>query len=136
NLIKLCGQMLIYPVLDNRCETPSASEFVDVPLWNAVSNRRMWKMYLKRFPLGSAPDYAAPGLGELCDLPATYIETAEFDPLRDEGLNYAQALTASNNPPTINETRGTVHGYDSIEKSDISIASMKKRIAFLKAVFA
>lgn len=135
-LVKLCGQLLIYPVMDSRCTTPSAQKFTDVPLWNAISNRRMWDMYLQRFDPQSPPPYAAPGLGDAKGLPATYIETAEFDPLRDEGQNYAKALQDSGNAPVVNETLGTIHGYDGVGKSEIAISSMKKRIAFLRSVFA
>jgi len=135
-LATLCGQLLIYPVLDNRCNTVSATEFVDVPLWNAVSNRRMWDMYLQGCPTGDAPAYAAPGLGDANNLAPAYIETAEFDPLRDEALNYAQLLSASGNPPVMNETSGTIHGYDGSAKNATAVASMQKRIEFLQSAFS
>lgn len=135
-LVDLCAQLLIYPVLDHRCSTTSATEFVDVPLWNAVSNRRMWAMYLKRYKSAEPPAYAAPGLGDASGLPPTYIETAEFDPLRDEGLEYARALTAEGNALTLNETHGTVHGYDAVAHSEIALASMQKRLDFLRRAFA
>lgn len=138
--IKLCGQMLVYPVLDNRCDTPSATEFIDVPLWNGISNRRMWAMYLRRYPEAELPEYAAPGRvdpgeGLLQNVPPAYIETAEFDPLRDEGLAYARALTEAGHHPVLNETSGTIHGYDAVADSQIVIAAMAQRMAFLKSVF-
>jgi acetyl esterase/lipase len=136
SLLPLRGQLLIYPVLDSRCVTPSAQEFTDVPLWNAVSNRRMWDMYLRSVDRQSPPAYAAPGLGDATGLPATYIETAEFDPLRDEALNYGKALRDSGNDPVMNETLGTIHGYDGVGDSEIAKASMTQRVAFLRSVFA
>ena len=72
--MQLCAQLLIYPVLDNTCSTQSATEFVDVPLWNAISNRRMWAMYLSRYRQGELPPYAAPGLGQLQDLADLGVE--------------------------------------------------------------
>jgi acetyl esterase/lipase len=134
-LATLCGQLLIYPVLDNNCSTPSATDFVDVPLWNAISNRRMWEMYLSRYARDTTPDYAAPGHGELRDLPLSYVETAEFDPLRDEGLNYIAALRAENIEVVANETRQTIHGYDGNAKSSIARQSMLERIQFLQKAF-
>ncbi|MEZ5502035.1 MAG: alpha/beta hydrolase [Halioglobus sp.] len=134
-LVALCAQLLVYPVLDNRCATPSATDFVDVPLWNAISNRHMWKMYLARYPAGETPPYAAPGHGHLQNLPLSYVETAEFDPLRDEGLNYASALQAQGVDVTLNATRQTVHGYDGMAKSEIARKSMLQRIDFLKRAF-
>lgn len=135
NLVKLCGQLLIYPVLDHSCSTPSATNFTDVPLWNANSNRGMWDTYLKRYAKDDLPDYAAPGHGNLAALPLTYIETAEFDPLRDEDHMYAEALRALGNEPIMNETFGTIHGYDGNGNSAISKSSMVKRIEFLKQAF-
>ena len=135
-LIKLCAQLLIYPVLDNTCSTPSATEFVDVPVWNARSNRHMWDMYLSRYREKAIPAYAAPGHGQLHHLPMTYVETAEFDPLRDEGLSYISALQQQGIEVIINETKQTVHGYDAMAKSEISKRSMLARIAFLNQAFA
>jgi acetyl esterase len=134
-LVNLCAQLLIYPVLDNSCSTPSANDFVDVPLWNAISNRNMWSMYLSRYPKNEAPPYAAPGHGHLLKLPLSYVETAEFDPLRDEGMNYASDLQQAGVEVIVNATRQTVHGYDGMEKSEISLGSMLERISFLKKAF-
>ncbi|MCB1688761.1 MAG: alpha/beta hydrolase [Halioglobus sp.] len=134
-LVSLCAQLLVYPVLDNSCTTASATEFVDVPLWNAISNRRMWEMYLSGDRHGETPPYAAPGHGQLQNLPPSYVETAEFDPLRDEGLNYIAALQAENIEVTVNETRQTIHGYDGNAKSSISQRSMQERIQFLREAF-
>jgi len=135
-LPKLCGQMLIYPVLDSRCNTVSATEFTDVPLFTALSNQRMWTMYLRDYEVGATPPYAAPGLGEVNNLPQAYIETAEFDPLRDEGLAYASALATAGNEPVLNQTSGTIHGYDGAVKNETAVASMQKRIDFLRSAFA
>lgn len=134
-LLKLCAQLLIYPVIDNSCATASAREFVDVPLWNAISNRRMWDMYLSRYRNAPLPAYAAPGTGQLHDLPPAYAETAEFDPLRDEGQQYAAALQAHGIEVVRNDTRGTIHGYDGMAKSAIAKDAMLQRIAFLRRAF-
>jgi acetyl esterase/lipase len=134
-LVNLCAQLLIYPVTDNRCATPSATEFVDVPLWNAVSNKRMWDMYLSRYRNAPMPAYAAPATGDVHKLPFAYVETAEFDPLRDEGQHYAEALAANGVDVVRNDTKGTIHGYDGMAKSAIAKDSMLQRIAFLKERF-
>jgi acetyl esterase len=135
NLVKLCAQLLIYPVLDNSCSTHSATDFVDVPLWNAISNRRMWEMYLSRYRDGETPPYAAPGRGSLQNLPLSFVETAEYDPLRDEGRHYASALQAQGVEVLVNDTQRTIHGYDGNAKSDIAKRSMRQRIAFLNRAF-
>ena len=135
NLIKLRAQLLIYPVLDNTCSTPSATEFIDVPVWNARSNKNMWNMYLSAYKDQPVPAYAAPSHGSLHQLPLTFVETAEFDPLRDEGLNHISALKHQGVDVVVNETKQTVHGYDSMADSDISKRSMEARIGFLNKAF-
>lgn len=133
--LTLAGQLLIYPVADHKCSTDSAQQFDDVPVWNAVSNQRMWDMYLGA-QRDTPPKYAVPGQGEsLQGLPMAYIETAEFDPLRDEGLEYAEQLHASGVVVTRNETQGTVHGFDVNTKSAITEGALTARIGFLRQVF-
>ncbi|MEH6550277.1 MAG: alpha/beta hydrolase [Pseudomonadales bacterium] len=130
----LCGQLLIYPVIDNSCSTESATVFTDTPLFNAISNRAMWQAYL---PSGEVPAYAAPiSYGSLTGQPAAYVETAEFDPLRDEGIAYAERLAQDGVKVELRKTLRTMHGYDTVTHNPISQESMEKRIAFLRTVFA
>jgi acetyl esterase len=133
----LQGQVLVYPVLDCECKTTSATEFESVPVFTAESNRRMWKMYLGDRRNGAVPDYAAPGLREnLHNLPPTYLETAQFDPLRDEGTDYAQRLLSAGVSVELNSTEGTVHGYELAADNPVVADSMLRRIAALRRMFA
>jgi len=70
-------------------------------------------MYLRDVDANDPPAYAAPGLVEdLAGLVPAYVETAEFDPSRDEGLVYADRLEAASVDVERNPTRGTIHGFD------------------------
>lgn len=133
--IRLCGQMLVYPVADYECNTSSARAFDDTLQWNSRSNANMWKMYLQDCDC-VAPAYASPIHGDLHDLPPAYVETAEFDPLHDEGINYAHALLDQGCEVQIKETLGTVHGFDHVKDSVITRAAVDARIGFLKRIFA
>ena len=133
--IRLCGQMLVYPVADYECKTRSAREFCDTLQWNSRSNINLWKMYL-RDCAGVAPAYASPIHGDLQDLPTAYVETAEFDPLHDEGIYYAHALMEQGCEVQINETSGTVHGFDRVKESAVTRAAVEARIGFLRRIFA
>ncbi len=133
----LCGQLMVFPVLDRKCDTPSARDFVDVPLWNASSNRRMWEMYLPDAHADEVPAYASPADREqLAQLPAAYVETAEFDPLRDEGIEYANRLAVSGVETELNQTCGTVHGFDAVSSSAITQEAYRTRVGFLRKVFS
>jgi acetyl esterase len=135
--IALCGQGLIYPALDNRCTTVSATTFDDAPVFNGVANKRMWDVYLPGHATQVVPAYAAPaGRENLAGLPPAYVETAEFDPLRDEGLEYAQRLQAANVTVSEHHPKGTVHGYDMLTKNTLTEEAFTSRSDFLKSVFA
>lgn len=136
NGIPVAGQMLLYPVTDSTCETVSAREFHDTPIWNGISNRRMWRAYLGAGNPLQPPDYAAPGLRQNLDgLPPAYVETAQFDPLRDEGADYAQRLETAGVALDLNETRGTIHGYDFAQDNPLVIQALEQRVAFLRNRF-
>lgn len=132
NLPPPCCQVLIYPVTDNSMTTTSMKTFTDTPLWNAKNNQRMWKMYLKNC-IPQQEQTAVPMKNPLPEvLPPTYIETAEFDCLHDEGIIYAEKIKNRTAELQINETKGTFHGYDMLSSHPISKNSVEKRITFMK----
>jgi acetyl esterase/lipase len=61
-----------------------------------------------------------------------YIETAEFDPLRDEGIALEKKLKKANIKVIAHHTKKTVHGYDALPQATITKAMMQQRIHFLK----
>ena len=132
NLPRPCCQVLIYPVADNSMTTTSMKTFTDTPLWNAKNNQRMWKMYLKDCT-PQQKQIAVPMKNLLPKvLPPTYIETAEFDCLHDEGIIYAEKIKNHTTELQIHETKGTFHGYDMLSSHPISKNSVEKRITFIK----
>lgn len=127
-LQKPCMQMLIYPVLDIEMKTKSMKKYVDTPLWNAKNNKIMWDMYLQN--LSEKEKYkASPMHHKLSkELPYTYIEVAEYDCLRDEGIAYANKLKKLGIKVELYQTKGTIHGYDINLNSGITRRSIYKRI--------
>ena len=126
-----CLQMLVYPVTDARMETDSMKRFTDTPQWNAEANARMWDYYCGEDR--EKRDQASPMQCDLPqELPATYIETAEYDCLHDEGLAYAGKLKSAGTAVEINETKGTFHGYDAAIDAQIVKQQISRRISFLR----
>ncbi len=114
NGVALALQLLIYPVIDDRMETASMKAFSTTPVWTSGSNAQMWDHYLgaKR---DYVSNYAAPGRSsDLSDLPPAYIVTAELDPLRDEGIAYAQRLMQAGVSAELHCFAGACHGFDLI----------------------
>ena len=99
---------LFYPVLDKRMKTESMKSFTDTPVWNSVLNRKMWDLYLK-----DSETYISPGeMKDVSFMPKTYIETAEYDCLHDEAIEFAEKLKKEHIDVIINETKQTMHGFD------------------------
>lgn len=127
-----CGQVLLYPVADRRMQTESMKRYTDTPLWNAVNNRHMWELYLKDVP-EEAYKEASPMEMKLPDrLPPAYIETTEFDCLRDEGAAYASRIMGIADTVRLCETKGTIHGYDMAMDSPVTKKYRKKRLEIMK----
>lgn len=134
--IKFAFQMLPYPFLDARNSSESAKKFTDTPMWNSKLSERIAPMTrVDR----NRPDYVwySPVEAESFEaLPPAYIETAEFDCLHDDGILYAEKLREAGIEVTLNETKGTMHGFDIVQKAETTKAAVKARIKFMKKVFA
>jgi len=115
--------------------TESIKDYTDTPMWNSKLNEKMWKLYLKD-GVHTNREYACPmEATSLENLPDSYIEVSEFDCLRDEGINLAEALQKNGIHVELYKTIGTVHGFDIAEKSEIVYQSVARRIEALKKVF-
>ncbi len=132
---RIAGQMLIYPATDARLNTESMVTFTDTPVWNGPITNVCYGLYLKNGDCGMR-EYVSPIEAEsLAGLPQAYVEVAEFDPLRDEGINYAKALKAAGVSTRLNQTKSTTHAFDYIPGSPIIEDSLIKRAEFLNESF-
>ena len=68
-------------------------------------------------------------------IPQTYIETAQFDCLHDEGLLFARKLKEAGADVEINDTQGTFHGYDDAFDAQIVRKNIERRISILRKRF-
>jgi acetyl esterase len=109
---RLAAQLLVCPVTDLATdgEYPSRVENADGYLLTAADLR-----WFRGHYMGPEDDACSPRLsplrGELGGLPPAVVVTAEFDPLRDEGEAYAQALAAAGVPVVLHRFDGLVHGF-------------------------
>jgi acetyl esterase/lipase len=131
-------QLLVYPVLDDRMVTPSMRAFDATPLWTNRATAHMWQHYLgdaaRREPVSP---YAAPMRAtELGGLPDAYIVTAQLDPLRDEGLDYARRLMEADVPTEVHNVPGAYHGFDIVApQATISRRAVDEQIEALRRGF-
>jgi acetyl esterase len=107
----LRAQLLIYPAVDDRTSASSIRQYYRHAPWDGERTEKMWSLYLKG--VENVTPYAAPARATiLSDLPATYIMTAEEDPLRDEALSFAQRLLAAGVSVEYHHFASTYHGFD------------------------
>jgi acetyl esterase len=108
---KVTFQVLEIPELDDRLETPSMREFVDTPMWNRPSAERSWQWYLGGDHDANTSEFAVPSrVIDLSGLPPAYISVMQFDPLRDEGIEYASRLLQAGVAVELHAFPGTFHG--------------------------
>src|SRR6202021_3216293 len=79
-----------------------------------------------------SPPRASPLRGKLAGLPQAFVVTCEFDPLRDEGIAYAQALAAAGVPVEQLKARG--HMHSSFTMVDVVITGVSGRVQMAEAL--
>ncbi len=104
-------QALIYPITDCDFDRPSYRDNADGYFLTTKQMRWFWGHYVN-FPEQMSEPYASPlRATSLSGLPPALIQTAEFDPLRDEGEAYAVALRAAGVSVTLRRFEGLIHAF-------------------------
>jgi acetyl esterase len=106
-------QLLIYPVTDSDFDRASYLANADGYFLTRDMMRWFWAQYLPEGADRRAP-LAAPLHADLRDLPPATVITAGFDPLRDEGIAFAEALDTAGVPVEQREFEGMIHGFISL----------------------
>ena len=104
-------QLLVYPNTDHRADTPSLREHDDPYLFNRRSVAWYWGHYLAAAADGDNPLASPLRADDLSGLPPATVLTAEYDPLRDEGEQYAAALRGAGVPVRSHRYEGVPHGF-------------------------
>ena len=104
----ICGQVLVTPVTDCDFLRPSYNENgADYVLTKSLMNW-FWDHYAD--PANRTDPKASPlRANDLSGLPRALVVTAEFDPLRDEGAAYAEAMAAAGVEVKHLPCRGQIH---------------------------
>jgi acetyl esterase len=135
---KLCGQLLIYPVTDYfEPGTPSYQENAegygltrDTMIW-------FWNHYLSDPAEGADPLASPLRARDLSGLPPALVMTAEYDPLRDEGDQYADKLRAAGTPAVTSRWPGMNHGFLFwVGRADKAGEAMSACCAWLRGIFS
>ena len=108
-------QLLIYPVTDLDYERASYRDNRGGEYFLGEAGMRwFWGHYLGDLDPNAAPNAVIIRQPDLSGLPPATVITAEFDPLRDEGMAYADKLKAAGVPVDAAVAPGMIHGFFSM----------------------
>lgn len=130
---ELAGQLLIYPATDMTSGYPSYAEnghgyFLELPTMKWFSDNYVGGA-------DRADPRISPIKGNLEGLAPAVVVTAEFDPLRDEGIAYAKALESSGVTTTYMHCDGLIHGFFAMgQHSQTAQIAIEETCALFRAV--
>ncbi|MEH2503815.1 cation diffusion facilitator CzcD-associated flavoprotein CzcO/acetyl esterase/lipase [Bradyrhizobium sp. AZCC 1578] len=127
---QIAGQLLVCPVTDCQFDRPS---YTDNAIGYFLTRALMfwfWDIYCS--PADRTDPRASPLRGNLANLPPAFVATCEFDPLRDEGIEYAEAMAAAGVPVEQLQARGHIH--TSLMMVDVVITGVSPRARMAEAL--
>ena len=129
----LIFQLLVFPMLDHRNETPSSFGTSDTRVWNREANIIAWEAYLNN--IEPIPSYASPSItDDLSGLPPTYINVGTLDIFVDEDIDYAARLSQAGVPVELHVYPGAFHGSNGfVAESSLSLRWSADQSAALEA---
>ncbi|PCC54948.1 alpha/beta hydrolase fold domain-containing protein [Brevibacterium aurantiacum] len=136
---KLRGQLLIYPMLDDRGITASTNQFDGIGVWDRVSNETGWQAMLgDDYRTEAVLPYIAPSRAhDLSDLPPAYIDVGSAEIFRDEAVAYASALWNDGSEAELHVWPGGFHAFDIFAAhTHLAQGMISTRMAWIEKVLA
>ncbi len=107
-------QLMLYPMIDDRHDTPSGHEIMHPTVWHRRVSLAAWKMYLgDEYGTDQVSPYAAAARAtDFSNLPPAFVTVGALDLFRDENIDYAQRLMAAGVPTDLQVYPGMIHGAE------------------------
>jgi acetyl esterase len=109
---RIAHQALIYPATDLTLASPSIDEHAAAPMLTRTSVLAFRDHYLQG-GLDPADPVVSPLRGDHRGHPPALVQTADVDPVRDDGIRYARALSAAGVPVRLTNYLRVPHGFAS-----------------------
>jgi cation diffusion facilitator CzcD-associated flavoprotein CzcO/acetyl esterase/lipase len=127
---QIAGQLLVCPVTDCTFDRPSYNDNATGYFLTRSLMYWFWDLYCS--PADRTDPRVSPLRGKLAGLPPAFVATCEFDPLRDEGIAYAEALAAAGVPVEQLQARG--HFHSSFTMVDVVLTGVDGRVKMAEAL--
>lgn len=133
--VKLAGQMLMCPMIDDTNSTLSSYQYLAGNTWVRSSNILGWKCLLgDRVGTDNVSIYAAPYRAkDLTNLPPAFIEAGSAEMFRDENVEFANRIWSVGGVCELHIWSGGFHGFDFFAPdSELARAALAARSSWLK----
>jgi cation diffusion facilitator CzcD-associated flavoprotein CzcO/acetyl esterase/lipase len=127
---KIAGQLLVCPATDCTFDRPSYNDNATGYFLTRSLMFWFWDLYCS--PADRSDPRVSPLRGKLAGLPPAFVVTCEFDPLRDEGIAYAEALGAAGVP--VAQLKAGSHFHASFTMVDVVITGASGRARMAEAL--
>ncbi|MGB0751206.1 MAG: alpha/beta hydrolase [Gammaproteobacteria bacterium] len=115
--IQLRAQALVYPVTAPDAESDSHHDNAEGFMLTRA-NVLWFQSHYRRDERDRTDFRYAPAIAEShADLAPALIQVAEFDPLKDEGIEYANRLSRAGNQVSLTHYAGMIHGFFSLSSA-------------------
>jgi acetyl esterase len=108
---RLKFQLLIYPVVDFYDQSPSMQQYSQGYFLTREGMDWFTNSYLPSREAGLEPSASPMNATDLSALPPAMVITAECDPLRDQGEEYARKLQGAGVPVELKRYEGMIHPF-------------------------
>jgi acetyl esterase/lipase len=131
------GQLLMYPMLDDRNDRPSTTQMAGLGVWDRTANDTGWTALLGAARgTDAVPPYAAPSRAtDLAGLPPAFLEVGTAETFRDEVVDYATRLAQAGGEVELHVWPGAFHAFDFwVPTARISQDAAAARVRWLRRV--
>lgn len=135
----LCGQVLLYPMLDDTNILSAEGPDDNFIIWPRESNLFGWQSYLgKLFGAADVPSYAAAARSQnLAGLPKALVIVGDLDLFVQEDIRYALGLINAGVPTSLHVYAGGCHSFDKIAPDSLPGERSAQEVEiFLSEIFS
>jgi acetyl esterase len=107
----MAAQLLLYPIVDSGGHYPSRDENASGYVIGTYEIKQSAEMYLAGQDMWTSPDFAPMHARDLAGIAPAVIGAAQYDPMRDDALEYARRLADAGVDVFVRSYEGMIHTF-------------------------